>query len=432
MSKFTPKSLAILGRQPALGLAELESLYGAERVRPLPGAPVEYSSNSTGQAALLDVPAGEINFKRLGGTIKIAQLLMILPASDWRSAYDYLAANIPEHLQQLPKGAFTLGVSVYGLDVKPKKLGADLLSLKKIIRSSGRPVRIVPNKTLELNSAQVLHNKLTHRGAWELLVVRAGNQTYLAQTFFVQDIEAYAARDQARPKRDARVGMLPPKLAQILINLAVGKIESTINNQQSAVKKLETNNSQLKTTRALRVLDPFCGTGVILQEALLMGYHVLGTDIEARMVEYAQANIRWLVEKNPAIEGQVVIEQADATNFQWPRFSTIASEVYLGRPLAVLPEPDKLKEIINDVNTIIKKFLQNLAPQLKPGQKVALAIPAWRNAKGRTFHTLPVLDKLTDMGYNRVSFVHVKNEDLIYYREDQIVARELIIFEARG
>jgi hypothetical protein len=53
MSEFKPKSLCILGRQPALGLAELESLYGANRVQPL---------NS---AALLDIATKDINFKRL-------------------------------------------------------------------------------------------------------------------------------------------------------------------------------------------------------------------------------------------------------------------------------------------------------------------------------------------------------------------------------
>lgn len=462
MKEFEPKSLAILGRQPALGLAELENLFGAEHLRPLPGVPVEYSPNSTKQAVLLDIPAGEINFKRLGGTLKIAQLLDVLPSSDWRSAYDYLASNIPKHLQQLPaptpqgrgsdpdnesgrrqdrqrqsvgKGTFTLGVSVYGLNVNVKKLSADLFSLKKIIRASGRSVRIVPNKTLELNSAQVLHNKLTRRGAWELLLVRVESKTYLAQTLFVQDIEAYAARDQARPKRDARVGMLPPKLAQILINLAVGRVELTADSEQLTVKKPETNNSQLKTTKTLRLLDPFCGTGVVLQEALLMGYHVIGTDIDPRMVDYAKGNIQWLIEKYPAVENQVVIEVADATTHHWPRFSAVASELYLGRPLGALPQPNKLKEIVRDVNTITKKFLTNLAPQLKPGQKVVLAIPAWRsNVLGLTYHMwhLPVVDRLTDMGYNRKSFVHVKNDELIYFRQDQIVARELLVLEARG
>lgn len=392
MKEFKAKSLCILGRQPPLGLAELESLYGAEHIKAVPGA------------ALLDIEAGDINFKKLGGTLRIAQLLSVLPSDDWQSAYEYLADNIPKHLPRVPAGTFTLGVSLYGLDVNERKLHADLLSLKKIIRASGRSVRIVPNKNLQLNTAQVLHNNLTKRGCWELLLLRDGRQTYLAQTFFVQDIEAYAARDQARPWRDARVGMLPPKLAQILLNLAVPKPPEKV-----------------------RVLDPFCGTGVVLQEALLMGYHVIGTDIDPRLVEYSKTNIQWLINKYPHIEGQVVIEAADATNHLWPRFSAVASEVFLGRPLSSLPAEDKLRLIISDANTITKKFLQNLAGQLKAGQRLALAVPAWKTKNG--FKELPVIDQLTDMGYNRVDFVHVKNSDLLYFREEQIVARRILVLE---
>lgn len=415
MSDFEPKSLLILGRQPALGLAELESLYGPEHIQSLTGA------------ALLDIPAEEINFKRLGGTIKVARLLTPLPSTSWNAAHKYLMDEVPGHLAHLPSGTFTLGLSVYGLDVNVRKLNADLLSLKKIIKNSGRSVRIVPNKTLELNSAQVLHNKLTHLGAWELLLLRDGSRTLLAQTLFIQDIEAYGARDQARPSRDARVGMLPPKLAQILINLAVGQLELPVDSKQLTVKKLETKDSGLETKRALRVLDPFCGTGVILQEALLMGYHVIGTDIEPKLVAASQKNIQWLVAKYPNIEGQVVIEEGDATNYQWPRFSTVASEVYLGRPLSSLPGREKLSKIVEDVNTILKKFLKNLAPQLRAKQKVVLAVPAWKN--GQNFKHLPLLANLTDVGYNRIALKHVGFDELIYYREDQIVARELLILE---
>ncbi len=158
-----------------------------------------------------------------------------------------------------------------------------------------------------------------------------------------------------------------------------------------------------------------------------MGYHVVGTDLDPRMVEYAKTNIKWLVAKQPNVEGQVVIEQADATSAHWPRFSVVASEVYLGRPLASSPPPDKLKEIVSDVNTITKKFLTNLAPQLKTSQKVVLAVPAWNTRHG--YAHLPLLDNLTPMGYNRRSFVHAKNDELIYFREGQIVARELLILE---
>ena len=62
MKEFSAKSLCILGRQPKLGLAELESLYGQEHVKPVPGA------------ALLDIVVGDINFKKLGGMLKVAQL----------------------------------------------------------------------------------------------------------------------------------------------------------------------------------------------------------------------------------------------------------------------------------------------------------------------------------------------------------------------
>lgn len=402
MSEFEPKSLCILGRQPALGLAELESLYGAEHVRPLGGN------------ALLDIPAEDINFRRLGGTVKTARILATMPYSDWRSVASYLKDKIPEHLKNLEEGKFTLGISVYSLNVRLNDLNKTNLELKKLIKAGGRPVRVVPNKSLELNSAQVLHNNLTRRGAWELLLVKNGNETILAQTLFVQDIEAYAARDQARPARDARVGMLPPKLAQIIINLATGKIEQ--------------NPENTERRHRIRVLDPFCGTGVVLQEAMLMGYSVIGTDLEPRMIEYTKRNLHWLVEKNPSLETQVVIEIGDAANYQWPGFSAVASEVFLGRPLAKLPAETELKQIIADANTITKKFLSNIGNQLKTGQRMCLAVPAWRRPDGRLV-SLPVLDKLTDMGYNYSDLAHATHQDLIYYRADQTVARQLVILE---
>jgi hypothetical protein len=40
---------------------------------------------------------------------------------------------------------------------------------------------------------------------------------------------------------------------------------------------------------------------------------------------------------------------------------------------------------------------------------------------------LPLIDQISDLGYNRVSFEHAEPEDLIYYRSDQVVARELLV-----
>jgi tRNA G10 N-methylase Trm11 len=400
------KTVCILGRQPALGLAELERLYGPEHIMPI------------NKAALLDIDSADINFKRLGGTVKVAKLLAIIDSTGWPRLLDYLLKNIPNHLRFVPAGKFTLGISLYGLDVPLPRLNKDVLKLKKAIKETGRPVRVIPNKSLHLNSAQVLHNQLTSRGAWELVLIRSGSRTILAQTMFVQDIDAYAARDQARPKRDAKVGMLPPKLAQIVVNLAAGQLEA---------KLPQSENKALGLTR-LTVLDPFCGSGVILQEALLNGYSVIGSDIETRMVDYARHNLLWLVKHQPQIQGRVVLEAGDATEHQWPPFSIVASEAYLGRPLNSLPPTEKLKPIINDVNTILKKFLKNLAPQMKRARQICLAVPAWRKADGSFIH-LPLIDQITDMGYNYLDLKHVPREDLIYSREGQTVARQLLILE---
>lgn len=382
------RSLAVFGRLPELSVAELEGLYGTAHIRPLAGG------------ALIDLDIAEIDFKRLGGTIKLAKVLTSLPATRWDELEKFLIGNVPKHLDNLPEGGFTLGVSLYNFDVPVKNINRGLMVVKKVIKKTGRRVRIVPNKTADLNSAQVIHNKLTTKGAWELLLVRDGSRTIVAQTMFVQDIEAYAARDQARPKRDARVGMLPPKLAQIMINV-IGPGPGSV------------------------VLDPFCGTGVVLQEALLMGYPVIGTDKDERMVRFSQDNIDWIRQKHPQIEPSADIKLGDATSHTWPDIDAVISETYLGRPFSQFPPPDTLQQVKTDVNTILKKFLINLAPQLKRGTKLCLAVPAWRTVNGG-YSFLPVIDHLTDMGYNYLDLAHVDSGRLIYYREGQTVARQLL------
>jgi len=387
------QAIAILGRQPALGRAELESLFGANKVKPIGDV-----------AMLIDQPPDTIAFTRLGGTVKLCKLLTYLPYTDWEQIEKYLAETLPKHLQDIPEGKIRLGLSVYGLPVSIRRLNATGLELKKIVKSAGRSVRVVPNNTAELNAAQVIHNQLTGPTGLEFVLIKHGQETVLAQTVAIQDIAAYTARDQARPKRDARVGMLPPKLAQIIINLSAGQKES---------------NGLL--------LDPFCGTGVIIQESLLMGYEAYGTDLEPRMVEYTKTNLEWLKQTHSVSEG-FTIEVGDATNYEWQQpIDLIACETYLGRPFAISPKPEVLNEVIRDVDTIIKKFLKNVAKQTKPGFRMCIAVPAWKLQNG--FRHLPVLDQLTDLGYTRLSFVHVRNDQLIYHRPEQIVARELIVLQ---
>jgi tRNA (guanine10-N2)-dimethyltransferase len=453
------QSVCILGRQPALGLAELESLYGAKALEPL--------SN----AVLLDIDPYDIAFDRLGGTVKLAKLLTRLNTTEWSDILKYLSDTLPQHLHYIPEGKIRFGLSVYGLPVKPATLNRSGLSIKKVIKQNGRSVRIVPNTDPALSTAQVIHNQLTGPTGMELLLIRQGKQTLLAQTVKVQNIAAYGARDQKRPKRDAKVGMLPPKLAQIIINLAVDQIQKAEN-----ASDFELQSSDFS------ILDPFCGTGVILQEALLMGYAAYGTDIDERMIDYTRDNLEWLATRH-TLDGQTyLLETGDATTFDWQSFNMVACETYLGRPFSAEPKPEALQEVIRDVDTIHKKFLQNLARQTKSGFRACIAVPAWRksarmiredamqgaaeqrtepymkygegvaeaatlqraSSSGRVsgsarkqaattdlFWHLKVLDSLEELGYTRLRFVHARTEDLIYHRPEQIVARELVVIKRK-
>lgn len=386
------ETICILGRQPGLGIAELESLFGAAAIQKLGS-----------QAVLLRADPSTVPIDRLGGTMKVCTLLSYISATDLQPIMQYVSSALPQQLAHIPSGKITIGLSFYGFSVSPGKINAAALSIKKTLKSATRGVRIVPNKQSELNTAQVIHNRLTGPAGMELVFIRLGKRTALARTIAIQDIEAYAARDQARPARDARVGMLPPKLAQIIINLAASQ----------------------PTHGPFTVLDPFCGTGVVLQEALLMGYDASGSDLEPRMIDYSRKNLEWLGSSytNAAFSYQLTV--GDATSHHWQQpFTTVACETYLGRPLASLPAPHVLQEIVQDVDTIHKKFLHNLAAQTKPGFRLCIAVPAWKTKQG--FAHLPVLDHLTDLGYTRVSFVHVANEELIYHRPNQVVARELV------
>ncbi len=386
--------IAILGRQSRLVMAELEAVFGSQQLEPLGDS-----------AALLEIEPTAITHEQLGGTIKVARLLSSLPTTSWQAVSGDIAEQLPSQLAALPEGKLTLGLSAYGLRVTPGQLQSTALTLKKIARCTGRPARVVPNKDVVLNSAQVLHNRLTQPFGMELLFVASGGTTYVAQTLSVQDVDSYSKRDFERPKRDAFVGMLPPKLAQIMINLAKPQPEAII-------------------------LDPFCGTGVVLMEAALQGYAVAGSDLSQKMIDFTNENLRWLKEVYRITPNVQSLQQADATIYHWPSpIKTVVTETYLGQPLSGLPSKSKLDEIMQNCDTISRKFLVNVRSQLAPDARCCIAIPTWK--VGKRFLHLPLVDDLKKMGYNRVSFSCANEADLIYHRPDQLVARELLVLTVR-
>lgn len=406
------QSLMVLGRQPDLGTAELESLYGADKI-----------SVITPGVLLLDIDPCLVAFDRLGGTTKFCKYLTKLPTANWSEVITFLETTSLKQAANMPVGKMRLGLNAIGFKLSDKQLQASGLKIKKAIQRSGRSVRLVPSTNLELSAAQIIYNKLTNETGWDLICIKHSNETIIAQTVKVQDINAYAKRDRNRPKRDTRVGMLPPKLAQLIINLTTGRLPTE---QLQNICDIPIDQPIARPQLGHTLLDPFCGTGVILQEALLDGYQVYGTDQSPRMVEYSQTNINWL-KSMYQFSSNTMLEEGDATDYKWHGpISFVASETTLGRPLKQLPAPDDLHQIISDINIIIKKFLKNIHGQLPYGTRFCLAVPAWQ-IKPNVFAHLPLIDQISDMGYNRTSFTHVRNESLLYYRADQLVARELLV-----
>ncbi len=416
------QSLLILGRQPEIGLAELESLYGAENVEPI----------CNKSAAILDVDPCLVSYDRLGGSVKFCKLLLKLPTVDWQEIEKFLINTSPMQSKNMPPGKMYLGISAFGFNKNYKEILKTAINIKIAIKPTGRSVRVIPNKDTTLSSAQVIHNHLTSVNGWELNIIKEGNETYIAQTIRVQNIFSYAKRDQNRPSRDPRIGMLPPKLAQIIINLASGRL--AINPEDSICEIDQGKVIPPPFYEDKLLLDPFCGTGVILQEAALMGYSSIGTDLDERMITYSSNNIEWLKKTHkdslhPDISIQ--LETGDATSYKWSQSpSFVASETYLGPPLSQLPDEKLLKPIIKNCDRLILNFLKNIQPYLKADSQLCLAIPAWRSKETQNrFVHLTVIDSLETIGYNRLSFKYSEPDKLIYCRPNQIVGRELLVLK---
>ena len=357
-------------------MAELSAYFGDSVKKIAPNLAV-FESNKT------------VDINRFGGTLKFGKLISEKPI-------DYLL-NLNTKDGKF-SGKFTIGVSDYSKGAKKFKTQGEALKIKRLLSKNGRSARVLQNTDAALSTATSHHNQMGEKdGHVEFLI--NGKEWYVLTG--VQNITAYKNRDQARPARDAKVGMLPPKLAQILINLC-GPLP-----------------------KDARVLDPFCGTGVVLQEASLMGYSVYGTDLSDRMIEYSEKNLKWLKAED------YKVEQGDATTHTWSgKISAVACETYLGVPMSQPPVEIKLKEQKQECKSIILGFLRNISSQIDSGTPLAIAVPAWLRPDGH-YERLKILDDLSDMGYNVSKLNHLSQADMLYFRDGQIVAREIIVLRKK-
>lgn len=239
-----------LWREYKLSLAELIAAF--------PEMQIIYSDKSV--AIVENISQKQLLEKAtfLGGTIKI----MKVDALGWQSFEQYILTQAASH-----QWKFHYWLSILWFN---KSLKKELLTLKKILKASWVSSRFVNKDFKNVNTAQIL---------WEKLVQRSTDFTFINAvwgciwtTIWIQDIAAYSQRDYSK-KRDMQVGMLPPKLCQIMLNLWLPFCTWW-------------------RERTCSVYDPFVGLWTLLIEAKLMWFTDLyGSDISQQMVETASQNV---------------------------------------------------------------------------------------------------------------------------------------------
>jgi tRNA G10 N-methylase Trm11 len=209
----------------------------------------------------------------------------------------------------------------------------------------------------------------------------------------IYDTEEAEKRDMEKPVRRSRLA-ISPRLARILINL-------------SGVKEGET------------LLDPFCGIGVILQEAVLQGINCIGVDIDRKAIEGAKRNLNWLKEKYKTRADYKLVNK-DSGRVILRGIHGIACEPNLGMLLKRSPNPAQALEIMRKFESTISFVFTNLKYSLVQGGKIAFTSPLIRAGNNRIGCSINrIIEKA---GLRLIS--KFKEE-----REGKIVSREVFVLE---
>lgn len=395
------KYFFILGNHQILSLAEIKAVFPKASLSFVDEVCFLETSETTGASSSFDEKA---LIRNLGGTIKIGRVL-----SQIKNMEEGRKLALKELLLVPKEGKFNFGISVYGsAKVKALALG---LELKKDLKANYKSLRLVTSRDKALSSVVVEQNKLVSSGK-EIVFFGFKDKLFLGITEAVQPFKELSFRDYGRPARDDLSGMLPPKLAQIMINL-------------SQAKKNET------------ILDPFCGSGTILTEAILMGYKkIMGSDISAKAIKDSRENIEWIAEKFN-LDTEVSLSEADvkqlSKKFKPNSISSIITETYLG------PQRGKVDifKTSQELTGLYNKALKEIKEVLSPGGSVVMVLPVFlQNGQKRILPlTIPMGLKIKESDIRDYRDHKDYREGItprgsfIYGRSGQKIWREIIILK---
>jgi tRNA G10 N-methylase Trm11 len=338
----------------------------------------------------------------LGGIIKIGEIVSEFSLANRRALSDDVKDEIILSAKKNEaEGKFNFGFSFYEDNRIPGdffKLG---LAVKKDLKSIGISSRMVTSREKILSSVVVEQNNLISKGV-ELCLITDKRGIFLGKTLAVQPFKALSYRDFGRPQRDDHSGMIPPKLAQIMINLAR-------RDDKDYDKKI--------------LLDPFCGSGTILTEAYLMNFKkIIGSDLSDKAVSDSIKNIDWIMDW--ANKGQdskkekniFEVFQSDVLSLddkiEKNYIDYIVCEPYLGPQRGY----KKFDEVVSELNELYSKAISVFYKILKAKGRVVMIWPQFR-AEGKLWKINPAV------GDFKIS------SSVVYGRDEQKVWREIVVLE---
>src|SRR5258708_5612508 len=303
---------------------------------------------------------------RLGGVIKIIRLFDTFQkkGKEFPSQVltNYFTFKRSKEFFQDYSGKKPFGVSIYSLDPSVRfKDEAQRIAflIKKVLQEQAQSVRaVLPQFPAQaLSSVQVNENQLLQKGA-EIVIISGNQKVFIGKTLVVQNYEDYGRRDYQRPARDEKVGMIPPKVAQTMINLA------------GPLKPLD------------YILDPFCGSGTILQEAILMGYRAIGSDLEQKMIENSEKDLEWFRNRYHVAPGRYKLFKANAAEISilLPNYqvAAIVTEGTLGPIYAKLPKKPEMQSNFKNLSKLYDQVFKEFKKFLAEGSKVVISWPAYK------------------------------------------------------
>lgn len=383
-----------LGNTPDLATTELESVLKRQGITTtlttlLPSV-IAVETLSPLSVELLEL---------LGGTVKVAEALTELnPASD-DTVIDKIIAVlknlISEEHQRINFGlSFSSEKSISNFP----DLNRWAKTIKDSLEQDGVKVRYVLPKPreLELSSVVVAKQKLT-----EIQILTIRGKAVLAKTIWVQNFEQWNRRDYNRPAVDPHAGMLPPKVARMMVNIA-----------------LVAPANAGKCT----ILDPFCGVGTILAEALMVGANTIGSDVNHAQIEKTKKNLDWLTTTYNFEPNRFHLYVCDAREISQKlspnSVDAIVTEPDLGPNTNLAPE--KRTKTTLWLERLYLDSLSDWKKILRPNGQVVMVLPSFRGGFDLVKN---VVDKAKIMGYS------LPTKPFLYFRPQAQVRRNICVFK---